>query len=87
LYPKPKNKNSEGYKRILQQVLVDRVDILLEPITNLMDLICNQQKVPEQWLFTKTIPVYKKRDGKIKLDATDQVKTCVLHQRHLKNSS
>jgi hypothetical protein len=44
--------------------LVDGIDFLLQPITNLMDLINNQQKVSDQWLDVTTIPVYKIRDLK-----------------------
>jgi hypothetical protein len=39
----PKAEISDGYNRIPQLVLIDKL-ILLEPTTNMMDLIKTQQK-------------------------------------------
>jgi hypothetical protein len=56
-----KIKNSEGWDRIPQRVLVDGIEELLEPITVLMSMIYNQKTVPEQWLVSKTLPVFKNK--------------------------
>ena len=59
-----KRKNSEGYDRIPQRVLVDGIEHLLDPLTHLFNLIYNQKKIPEQWLIAKTIPVFKNKGDK-----------------------
>ena len=59
-----KAKNSEGYDRIPQRILVDGVDVLCKPIQKLMDLIYTEVKVPDQWLISKTIPVFKNKGQK-----------------------
>jgi hypothetical protein len=56
-----KSKNSEGFDRIPQRILVDGVEILLQPLTYLFGQIYEQRKVPEQWLVSKTIPVFKNK--------------------------
>ena len=56
-----KIKNTEGFDRIPQRVLVDGIDYLLAPLTTLMNRIYEQKQVPEQWLVAKTIPIYKNK--------------------------
>ena len=56
-----KIKNSEGWDRIPQRVLVDGIEVLLEPFTVLMNMIYNQKTIPEQWLVSKTLPVFKNK--------------------------
>jgi hypothetical protein len=56
-----KSKNSEGYDRTPQRILVDGVDVLCKPFQRLMDLIYTENNVPEQWLISKTIPVFKNK--------------------------
>ena len=56
-----KPKNSEGYDRIPQRILVDGVDVLCKPVQRLMDLIYLEKNVPKQWLISKTIPVFKNK--------------------------
>ena len=56
-----KSKNSEGFDRIPQKVLVDGVDILSMPMHKLMSMIYKEKKVPDQWLVSKTIPIYKNK--------------------------
>jgi hypothetical protein len=56
-----KLKNSEGFDRIPQRVLVDRADFLVEPISVLMDKIYLTKSIPQQWLISKTIPVFKNK--------------------------
>ena len=56
-----KIKNSEGFDRIPQRILVDGIDVLLTPITALMNKIYEQKCVPDQWLVAKTIPVFKNK--------------------------
>jgi hypothetical protein len=49
-----KVKNSEGFDRIPQRILIG-------PLTALFDRIYQQQIVPDQWLVAKTIPVLKNK--------------------------
>ena len=56
-----KIKNSEGYDRIPQRILVDGVEILSSPMSRLMNMIYVHKSVPDQWLVAKTIPVYKNK--------------------------
>ena len=56
-----KLKNSEGFDRIPQRVLVDGVDHLIKPIAVLMDKIYISKQIPHQWLVSKTIPVFKNK--------------------------
>ena len=56
-----KSKNSEGFDRIPQRILVDGVEVLLQPLTYLFGQIYEQKQVPEQWLVSKTIPVFKNK--------------------------
>ena len=55
-----KIKNCEGYDRIPQRVLIEGIEIILAPLTKLFKLIIAQNKIPEQWLISKTIPIHKK---------------------------
>ena len=57
-----KLKNSEGYDRIPQRILIDGMSILLEPFTKLFNLIYNSNTIPEQWSMSKIIPIHKKGD-------------------------
>ena len=54
-------KNTEGYDRIPQRILVDGSDHLLTPLTRLFDLIYNHKQIPEQWKVSKTVPIYKNK--------------------------
>ena len=56
-----KLKNSEGYDRIPQRILVEGVEFLAAPITRLMNMIYEKKSVPDQWLVAKTTPVYKNK--------------------------
>ena len=60
-----KIKNTEGYDRIPQRILIDGRDALIEPLVSLFNLIYRDTKVPEQWLISKIIPVHKKGDKSI----------------------
>jgi hypothetical protein len=40
---------------------VDGIEVLLEPFTVLMNMIYNQKTIPEQWLVSKTLPVFKNK--------------------------
>ena len=55
-----KIKNSEGFDRIPQRILSDGMEPLLKPLTTLFKLIFKENKIPEQWLISKTIPIHKK---------------------------
>jgi hypothetical protein len=54
-----KVKNSAGYARITKRILVDRVDIITEPLSDLMNMIYMQKVVPDQQHVAKNIPVFK----------------------------
>jgi hypothetical protein len=58
-----KIKNNEGFDRIPQRVLVDGISNILSPLTALFQLIFNERKVPDQWIVSKIIPIFKKGDN------------------------
>ena len=62
-------KNTEGYDRIPQRILVDGVDLLLESFVGLFLRIYNQTDVPAQWLISKTIPIYKSKGDKTDIES------------------
>ena len=43
-----KVKNNEGYDRIPQRILVDGIDQLITPLTQLFSLIYNTKSIPDQ---------------------------------------
>ena len=55
-----KLKNCEGYDRISQRILIDCAEILLPAFTSLFKIIYFQNKIPEQWLIAKELPIHKK---------------------------
>ena len=55
-----KVKNSEGYDRIPQRVLIDGLEILVEPLTIFFNKVYMSREIPGQWLISKIIPVNKK---------------------------
>ena len=55
-----KVKNCEGYDRIPQRVLIEGLEHLLCPLSKLLESIYVSNEIPEQWLFSKIIPVHKK---------------------------
>ena len=59
-----KPKNSEGFDRIPQRVLLDGTEHLLQPLTTLFAQIYKQRKIPNQWLVAKTIPIFKNKGEK-----------------------
>ena len=46
-----KLKNTEGYDRIPQRILIDERDILIEPLTGLFDMVYRDRQMPGQWLI------------------------------------
>ena len=52
--------NTEGYDRIPQRILVDGLEQLLDPLTDLFKLIYGEKVIPGQWLVSRIIPVHKK---------------------------
>jgi hypothetical protein len=65
-----KIKNSEGFDRIPQRILIDGINPLLKPLTDLFILIFKNNIIPKQWLISKTIPIHKKAPNHI-LKTTD----------------
>lgn len=59
-----KDKKTEGMDRIPQSILRDGADALSGPISLLMQKIYTEKSVPDQWLVSKTIPVYKNKGSK-----------------------
>ena len=55
-----KCKNSEGFDRIPQRVLLDGADLLLPPLVKLFTLVYNEKAIPEQWSVAKITPIHKK---------------------------
>ena len=64
-----KVKNTEGYDRIPQRVLVDGVDVLVDPFSKLFDKIYHEKSIPKQWLIAKTIPIYKNKGEKKNIES------------------
>jgi hypothetical protein len=56
-----KTKNLEGYDQKPQRVLVDGVDVLLDPLHGLFKLIFETKTIPDQWKVAKTVPIYKNK--------------------------
>jgi hypothetical protein len=56
-----KAKNSEGFDRIPQRILVDGAEVIIKPISGLFKRIYETGTVPDQWLIAKTIPVFKNK--------------------------
>ena len=57
-----KLKNSEGYDRIPQRIILDGLSILTKPFSNLFNLIYKTNSIPEQWSMSKITPIHKKGD-------------------------
>ena len=55
-----KIKNTEGYDRIPQRILIEGADFLIGPLTLLFKIVYRDKCIPEQWRFAKIIPVHKK---------------------------
>ena len=55
-----KMKNCEGYDRIPQRVLVDGLEILIDPLAKFFSLIYRDNQIPGQWLISKITPIHKK---------------------------
>jgi hypothetical protein len=54
-----KPKNSEGFDRISQGVLLDGLEYLPPPLKRLFHQFYNLRQVPDQWFVPVTIPNYK----------------------------
>ena len=59
-----KLKNTEGFDRIPQRILVDGASVLTKPMCELFSKIYYQRAVPKQWLVSKTMPIYKNKGEK-----------------------
>ena len=57
-----KIKNTEGYERIPQRIIIDGGMILIKPLEKLFKLVYRDKCVPGQLLISKIIPVHKKGD-------------------------
>ena len=55
-----KTKNCEGHDRLPQRILTDGISVLIAPLSELFQKIYEHKTIPEQWLISKTIPIYKK---------------------------
>ena len=44
-------KNTEGYDRIPQIIIIDGLGALSKPLTKLFELVYREKKVPGQWLI------------------------------------
>jgi hypothetical protein len=64
-----KIKNTEGYDRIPQRVLVDGINELTYPLSILFMKIYNKKSIPGQWLIAKTIPIFKNKGEKKNIES------------------
>jgi hypothetical protein len=55
-----KIKNTDSFGCIPQTMLVNRSKHLLKPLSQLFSQIYNENKVPEQWLVSKIVSIFKK---------------------------
>ena len=55
-----KIKNSEGFDRIPQRVLIEGMAHLLNPLCKLFNFIYCSKTIPDQWRLSKIVPVHKK---------------------------
>ena len=53
-------KNSEGFDHIPQRFLVDGISYFSKPLCGLFSLIYKTKQIPEQWLISEIIPIFKK---------------------------
>jgi hypothetical protein len=79
-----KLKNSEGFDRIPQRVIIEGINHLIKPPTNLFKLIYAQKQVPEQWIVAKTVPIHKK-GPRTNIETTYPSLTCGQPQKSLRN--
>ena len=64
-----KIKNTEGYDRIPQRILVDGSEVLHGPFSVLFSKIYQERAIPGQWLISKTIPVFKNKGDKKNIES------------------
>ena len=64
-----KIKNTEGYDRIPQRVLVDGINELTYPLSIIFRKIYYEKAIPGQWLIAKTIPIYKNKGEKKNIES------------------
>ena len=64
-----KIKNTEGYDRIPQRILVDGSEVLYGPFSVLFSKIYQERAIPGQWLISKTIPVFKNKGDKKNIES------------------
>jgi hypothetical protein len=67
-----KSKNSEGFGRISQIILVEGVDFLIGSVFELFKRKYEQKMIPHQWLVAQTIPVFKNKGNINDIDFFDQ---------------
>jgi hypothetical protein len=64
-----KIKNTEGYDRIPQRVLVDGINKLTNPLSIIFKKIYNEKAIPGQWLIAKTILIFKNKAEKKNIES------------------
>jgi hypothetical protein len=80
-----KCKNSEGFDRIPQRILVDGMEHLINPITRLLALIYKETKIPEQWKVARTIPVFKNKGDVNDIENYRPIANLCSASKYLKN--
>ena len=55
-----KPKNCEGYDRILLRIIIDEMQTLILPLTQLFNKMYERKKITEQWFISKFSPILKK---------------------------
>ena len=71
-----KTKNCEGHDRLPQRILIDGIEILINPLVELFQKIYEQRKLPQQWLFPKQHLSLKRAHPKTS-KTTGQFQICV----------
>jgi hypothetical protein len=82
-----KIKNTEGYDRIPQRVMLNVIDVLTARLSNIFEKMYHEKAIPGQWLITKMIPVFKNKGEKKKLSVTGQLLPCAQLLRCLRSQS
>ena len=67
--------------RIPQRILVDGAEVLDMAYYQLFEKVYNQKKVPQQWLVSKTIPIFKNKGDKNEISNIPSLQG---HGKHVK---
>ena len=80
-----KIKNCQGHDCIPLRILADETQFLLKPLSFLFNKIYESKVIPEQWLISKTMPIFKKRIPPKNLKSKIPFQTCAQPKKKLRN--